>query len=88
MSDAKLQPPPLSLDLGLLGLDDELTEFRDNCTFFCDATLALLRSGEQIDRSALGGMGAYAEQIKREINTLQEHLTILRTQSLERWDRH
>ncbi len=88
MSDPRLQQPQCNLSLSLLGLDDELTEFRDSCTFFCDAAIALLRASEQMDRSTLGGMGAYAEQIKQKINELQTQLTLLRTQTLARGDRH
>jgi hypothetical protein len=62
----------------LAEFDDNIDEFRDNLSFFCDAVIAMLQVDAGVDHATWGGAKAMSEQMKRQIEELKAHSGRLR----------
>lgn len=67
---------PASVDL--LYFYDDFVSFQSRCAFFCDATTALMRSNQPLDKATLEGMQHNAEQVKAGLQELKQQLQQLR----------
>lgn len=76
MTDAPEKPASDSKSLpnDLLDLYDEFTEFRDTCSFFCEAAISLLLRSSDLDRYALEGIASFSAQIKEKACELDDQL--------------
>lgn len=76
MSKPDQPQQPVSVDL--LYFYDDFVDFQSRCAFFCDATTALMKSDQPLDKATLEGMHQHAGQIKAGLNTLKQQLQQLR----------
>ncbi|MDQ2076776.1 hypothetical protein [Marinimicrobium sp. ABcell2] len=80
MSDQSTKAPVVGRDVcrHLTDFDDDLDEFRDNLSFFCDAVIAMLQVDAGVDPATWGGAKATSEQMKRQLEELRAHSGRLR----------
>lgn len=74
------KPPQAKPDVSeeLLYFYDEFVNFQSRCAFFCDATTALMKTDQPLDKATLEGMQQHAGQIKSGLNTLKQQLQQIR----------
>lgn len=70
--------PNLNLTNELLALYDEFTEFQSQCTFLCDAVVALAIAELPMDRRSVNGLHMCATQVKQRAEVLEGKLSGLR----------
>jgi len=63
---------PLKTDL--LRFYDRFVEFNDDCSFMCDALMALAANEEHLDPYTAIGAGRYSDWVKSCIKTLEKEL--------------
>jgi hypothetical protein len=71
-------PPNQNSKNELLLLYDDFTEFQSQCTFLCDAVVALAMSELVMDKWSVNGLHMNAVQVKRRAEVLGEKLSGLR----------
>ena len=69
------------LRLQLLTLQDELTEFSDQCSFLCDAFACIPAQEEVIDAETIRGVSYFAHWMKRRIRKMKMDLIAVRNQT-------
>lgn len=73
-------PPNRETTKALLLLYDDFTEFQSQCTFLCDAVVALAMSELVMDKWSVSGLHMNAVQVKRRAEAFGERLSGLREQ--------
>jgi hypothetical protein len=53
-----------ALQLELQNLHNDVVEFHDNCTFFCDSVLAMLTLKAELSDATLKGIGDFSNYLK------------------------
>jgi hypothetical protein len=71
-------PPNHNSTNELLLLYDDFTKFQSQCTFLCDAVVALAMSELVMDKWSVNGLHMNAVQVKRRAEVLGEKLQVLR----------
>jgi hypothetical protein len=62
----------------LLLLYDEFTEFQSQCTFLCDAVVALAIAELPMDKRSVNGLHMCATQVKQRAEVFEEKLVLSR----------
>lgn len=71
-------PPNHNSTNELLLLYDDFTEFQSQCTFLCDAVVALVMSELVMDKWSVNGLHMNAVQVKRRAESLRDKLLAMR----------
>ncbi|WP_039918151.1 hypothetical protein [Cellvibrio mixtus] len=71
-------PPNQNPTNELLLLYDDFTEFQSQCTFLCDAVVALAMSELVMDKWSVNGLHMNAVQVKQRAQVFGEKLHVLR----------
>jgi len=66
--------PTTTLKLDLLRFYDRFVEFNDDCSFMCDALVALAANEEYLDQNTAIGAGRYCDRVKSRIKVLEKEL--------------
>lgn len=74
-------PPNRETTKALLLLYDDFTEFQSQCTFLCDAVVALAMSELVMDKWSVNGLHMNAVQVKRRAEAFGERLQVLRRET-------
>lgn len=74
MSGPKLTRRENNLAVELLSLCDEFAEFRDRCSFLCDAFSHIASHSEDITENTANGLDCYACWLKSQVYAFNEKL--------------
>jgi len=70
----KSQQPTTPLKTDLLRFYDRFVEFNDDCSFMCDALVALAANEEYLDPNTAIGASRYCDWVKSRIKELEKEL--------------